>query len=134
MTRINLIEPKELTDQHLIAEYRELPRIFWAVRSKLLKNQEIKIWEKYKMWTGHVIFFYNKLWFLEKRYYKIVKECQKRWFTIKYSTLDLSDIPNKYKNDYKPNTQDFEISISRIEEKLNQKNDFIKKIEKSLIN
>jgi len=28
MTRINLINPEKLTDQHLLAVYRELPRIF----------------------------------------------------------------------------------------------------------
>ena len=26
MTRINLVDPKELSDQHLIREYNELPR------------------------------------------------------------------------------------------------------------
>ena len=29
MTRINLTLVSELTDQHLMAEYRELPRVFW---------------------------------------------------------------------------------------------------------
>jgi hypothetical protein len=28
VTRINLVDPKELSRQHLVAEYRELPRIF----------------------------------------------------------------------------------------------------------
>ena len=27
MTRINLVHPSQLSDQHLMAEYRELPRI-----------------------------------------------------------------------------------------------------------
>jgi len=31
MTRINLLPVKELSDQHLMAEYRELPRIVNAV-------------------------------------------------------------------------------------------------------
>jgi len=126
MTRINLINPNELTDQHLIAEYRELPRIFWAIRIKLSKNKEIKVWDKYKMWTGHIIFFYNKLWFLEKRYFEIVKECKKRWFNIKFSKLDLSDIPNIYKNDFIPTKEDIKISLWRINEKLIQKKWFYK--------
>jgi deoxyribonuclease (pyrimidine dimer) len=126
MTRINLIDPRELTDQHLIAEYRELPRIFWAVRGKLIENKEIKIWNKYKMWTWHVIFFYDKLWFLEKRYYLIVNECKKRWFNIKFDTLDLSDIPSNFKNNYTPTKEDIEISSWRIQEKLDQKKWFYK--------
>ena len=32
MTRINLTLVSELADQHLMAEYRELPRVFGAVR------------------------------------------------------------------------------------------------------
>lgn len=121
MTRINLIAPKDLTDQHLLAEYRELPRIFWAIRNKLLEKKEIKIWKQYKMWTWHVIFFYNKLWFLEKRYKEIVKECQKRSFNISFTDLDLSDIPIKYKNDFTPSINDLNVSLWRIKEKLNQK-------------
>ena len=31
MTRINTMPPEHLTDQHLFAEYRELPRIFALV-------------------------------------------------------------------------------------------------------
>ena len=33
MTRINGIPPQELTGPHLVAEYRELPRIFALVRA-----------------------------------------------------------------------------------------------------
>ena len=36
MTRINLIPVKELSDQHLIAEYREIPRV--------IKQEHIFIW------------------------------------------------------------------------------------------
>lgn len=32
MTRINLIPPSELHYKHLVAEYRELPRVFGLVR------------------------------------------------------------------------------------------------------
>ena len=38
MTRINLTLVSELADQHLMAEYRELPRIFGAVRDRLAKG------------------------------------------------------------------------------------------------
>lgn len=126
MTRINLINPRELTDQHLVAEYRELPRIFWIVKKKLLENKEIKVWKEYKMWRGHVIFFYDKLGFLEKRYYEIVKECKKRWFNISFSELDLSDIPKNYKKDFFPTKQDINISFSRIKDKLDNKKWFYK--------
>jgi deoxyribonuclease (pyrimidine dimer) len=127
MTRINLINPKDLADQHLIAEYRELPRIFWAVRKKLQQNKKITVWEKYKMWTWHVIFFYDKLWFLEKRYNEIIKECKERNFNIKFENIDISDIPSIYKKDFKPSEIDKKISLERIQEKLSSKPWFYKK-------
>lgn len=132
MTRINLIPPSDLTDQHLIAEYRELPRIFALVRNRLKKNKEIKAWIQYKMWQWHVIFFYDKLWFLEKRYNEIVKECQKRSFNISFKELDISDIPEKFRWDYFPTQQDIQISLNRINKKLEQKKWFYKKYWKKI--
>lgn len=126
MTRINLISPEQLTDQHLLAEYRELPRIFWAVRKKLSEWRKIQAWNIFKLWNGHVIFFYDKLGFLEKRYYEIINECKKRKFNIKFDKLDLSDIPVLYKNDYIPTKKDLKISIARINEKLMMKKWFYK--------
>ncbi|QYC95579.1 endonuclease [Escherichia phage vB_EcoM_TU01] len=37
MTYINLTLVSELADQHLIAEYRELPRVFGIVRKHVAK-------------------------------------------------------------------------------------------------
>lgn len=127
MTRINLIPVSELTDQHLLAEYRELPRIFWIVRKKISENKEIKIWEEYKMWTWHVIFFYDKLFFLQKRLEELIEECKKRNFQISFTEkIDLSDIPEKYKKDFEPKEKDLEISKWRIKEKLDNKKNFYK--------
>ena len=66
MTRINLVPPAELCDQHLLAEHRELTRIPNAVaKGKYhLKGQPAE----YKLGEGHVRFFFNKLAFLKKRY------------------------------------------------------------------
>lgn len=86
MTRINLIHPSQLTDKHLLAEYRELPRVFTAVR-KLVYVPSPRVgdgWEKFKnsnqisdsyvLGVGHVMFFYNKLPWLLKRYRSICYE------------------------------------------------------------
>lgn len=121
MTRINLVEPRKLTDQHLLAEYRELPRVFWLVRKKIQENKEVIHWNKFTMWTWHVIFFYNKLLFLEKRFKSLVLECEKRGFNIKYSNYDISDIPDEFKKDYIPNTTDIKISKERLNTKIIEK-------------
>lgn len=39
MTRINIVPPEELTDQHLMREYQELPRILGLVRKALAKGK-----------------------------------------------------------------------------------------------
>ena len=74
MTRINLVPPAELCDQHLLAEHRELTRIPNAVaKGKYhLKGQPAE----YKLGEGHVRFFFNKLAFLKKRYDALHAECK----------------------------------------------------------
>ena len=38
MTRINIVEPSELTDQHLIAEYREIFMIAGSLKRTLMSK------------------------------------------------------------------------------------------------
>lgn len=80
MTRVNLIAPKELYDQHLLAEHREIKRIPNMIKKG--KYQLENIPEHYVLWKGHVKFFYNKIKFLHKRYVSLYKECKKRGFKI----------------------------------------------------
>ena len=78
MTRINLVEPRELSNQHLVAEYREI----FTVGSALQRSLKSKNWKKTKqnlpkeltLNVGHVKFFYNKGKYLYKRYQLIVEE------------------------------------------------------------
>ena len=70
MTRINIVDPIELTDQHLVAEYREI----FMVGSALQRSLKSKNWnpnsipKQYTLNKGHVKFFYNKGKYLSKRY------------------------------------------------------------------
>ena len=82
MTRINLVSPAELCDQHLLAEHRELTRIPNAVaKGKFsLKGQP----DDYKLGEGHVRFFFNKLAFLKQRYDELHLECKARGFNVQY--------------------------------------------------
>ncbi|KGQ71418.1 deoxyribonuclease [Chelonobacter oris] len=80
MTRINVVPPQELCDQHLLAEHRELTRIPNAiVKGKYsLDGQPLD----YKLGTGHVKFFMNKLTFLHDRYQALHQECLARGFKV----------------------------------------------------
>ena len=82
MTRINLVPPTELCDQHLLAEHRELTRIPNAVaKGKYhLTGQPTE----YKLGEGHVRFFFNKMAFLKKRYDLLHAECKARGFNVQY--------------------------------------------------
>lgn len=125
MTRINLVPVSELADQHLIAEWRELPRIFGLVKKKLDEGKPIIISENYTMGTGHVRFFYDKLLFLQKRHQALVKEAQKRGFKITLTKkISLKSFPKEYCQDFSPSEQDLKISQQRILEKLHAKPDF----------
>lgn len=83
MTRINCIPVTELTDKHLLAEYRELPRVFALARPCEDAPKE------YTMGAGHVKFFYNKLAYLYSRQISIHAELQKRGFKLTYSPYTL---------------------------------------------
>ena len=79
MTRINAnIDPYYLCDQHLIAEYREIVRIPNCVRKDITKNLARQLPKQFKLGSGHVLYFYNKIRFLHKRFNKLRNEMRKR--------------------------------------------------------
>ena len=63
MTRINTIDVNLLSDQHLMAEYRELPMVHGSLRRTLKSAngfQLSKVSPVYTLNAGHVYFWYNK--------------------------------------------------------------------------
>lgn len=127
MTRINLIPVTELTDQHLLAEHREIKRIPNIITSWKYNLSLRDIPEKFCLWTWHVKFFYDKIWFLYWRYVDLYQECLKRWFKVENYWESFSKFIWHYlfKN-YKPTQEEIEISRKRIQEKINQKPLFYK--------
>ena len=82
MTRINVVPVEQLCDQHLLAEHRELTRI----PNNIVNGKAIvkDIPPAYTLGTGHVKFFYDKLWWLNERYCDLQIECEHRGFNVKY--------------------------------------------------
>ena len=127
MTRINLIDPELLSNQHLLAEHREIKRI----PNMILNGRGIisNLPEKYTMGKGHVRFFYNKLMFLFIRYLWIKHECMRRNFNITNYEKPFIDAMIKYPvlaQDWVPSPEEIEISKQRIQEKLKMKPNFYK--------
>lgn len=85
MTRINLVPPSILSDKHLMAEYRELPRVFTRVKKYIAKGKtpdDFKIPSKFKLGEGHERFFHDKCSWLFLRYSDLITECRIRKFKI----------------------------------------------------
>ena len=62
MTRINShINPKNLSDEHLLAEHREIKRVPKMLYKSIKKGSVPKIPNKFCLGTGHVTFFYDKI-------------------------------------------------------------------------
>lgn len=83
MTRINAgIEPRELCDQHLLAEHREIVRIPNVILSGKYNIPRDNQRATFTLGTGHVTFFYTRIGYLEKRYNRIYLECLWRDFDV----------------------------------------------------
>lgn len=132
MTRINLIPVEELTDQHLMAEYRELPMIAKALEKTLRSKsgyQETKVSSTYMLGTGHIYFFYNKRDYLVNRYINLVRELKSRKFNIDPNARNMSwkVFDNITQVHWKPSTEEIEINRSRINERISLKPDWYRK-------
>ena len=135
MTRINIISPDELTDQHLIAEYREITMVPGSLRRTLVSKTgytESKVPKKYTLNAGHVYFFYNKGKYLYNRYQELISEMKDRGFTHdpdrKFPVNIFKD--NGLYNDWMPTLEDYKIIRQRIQEKIDMKPDWYRKTKK----
>lgn len=122
MTRINCIPVEELTGPHLVAEYRELPRVFNLAR-KAAEKGTIKPKDTYTLGTGHVTFFYTRLTYLANRHKALVAEMIKRGYHPTF-TEDLAvahaDIPSLCWHDWIPTAAAQKINRERIELRLHE--------------
>jgi deoxyribonuclease (pyrimidine dimer) len=122
MTRINVgIPPADLVNQHLIAEHREIKRIPNCIAKGKYNMDGIP--DKFKLGTGHVKFFYNKLLYLKNRYTSLYNECIKRGFNVQNYIAAWDNVPQELMNDYKVKENDITIIKQRIHERrTNRKN------------
>ncbi len=90
MTRINAGIPVEsLTDQHLVAEIKEINQLAGSFRKSIENKTPIEranllsgLPETFRLGKGHVKFFYDKPKFLEERFDKVKEEGLRRGFEI----------------------------------------------------
>jgi deoxyribonuclease (pyrimidine dimer) len=122
MTRVNCgISPSELSNKHLIAELREIKRIpnYVSMKGELLNLNGVP--KDFKLNTGHVKFFYNKLGYLLKRYRSLYYEAKNvRGFDVtdySESFLKAIQVRADLNNDYQEKSEDRKILIERLQER-----------------
>jgi deoxyribonuclease (pyrimidine dimer) len=113
VTRINVIPPEELADQHLLAEYRELPRTF------ALARPGVKVPEHYTLGKGHVLFFYPRTGWLSRRQAALITECQRRGFQVQHVTPP-PPVPG-CDGEWHPTPEAVAVNLARLQERLAQR-------------
>lgn len=125
MTRINVVPVSELSDEHLKGEYHEILRPIGLVRKAV--DSGLNKWnfskkypyapDDYTLGTGHVVFFYKRLVFIQRRHQQLFEEMIKRGYNptpIDSESL-LDGIPMWALNDYVPTENALKLNRERIE-------------------
>ena len=123
MTRINLIPTAELSDQHLIREYGELPR---CIKQNINVSDAPK---KYTLGKGHMKWGRLHIQFLLDRYFELCNEMKYRGFKVNYPHQQLllyvqENVSIQLLNQYQPTKEDIDVSRNRIIEKIEKKFDW----------
>ena len=120
MTRVNVVPPKELCNQHLLAEWREMPRLVKNLNASL--NRKSKPFSKdeisphYILGAGHVKFFFDKFKYLHKRHEVITTELLSRGYNLSNTNSDVfKSVDSKWYNDYIPTNDALKLNRERIE-------------------
>lgn len=124
MTRINLVDPVELYDQHLVAEYREIFMVGSALqRSLASKNWSLSsIPANFTLNKGHVKFFYNKGEYLHKRYQQLIAEMKRRGMNPDpMRVFKVEQWPSYLYRDWTPTEYDKNIVRARIAQRINER-------------
>jgi len=124
MTRINIINPNELYDQHLIAEYREIRLLTQNLRRSFASKNGLdksRIPKKYTLNAGHILFFKDKGLYIQKRYQQLIAEMKARGFDPQFPDIDTSIWPTGFFNDWTPTPEDEAIIRQRIAYRVSQR-------------
>lgn len=123
MTRINCVPVQELEREHLIAEYRELPRVFSLARAALARGEAPDDPQnpiRYTLGKGHCRFFYSRLGWLRQRQAELVAEMIRRGYRPAHTeTAHMgADMPRSWLRGWVPDADAVEINRARIADRL----------------
>jgi len=119
MTRINAcIAPLKLENSHLLGEYHEILRVIPLAIKRNNSNKGFDdIKDVFCLGSGHVIFFYDKLQYIHKRFDALRIELIRRGFnptgTFDMSVIEDANALNLY-NDWTASPTDNQLVIDRL--------------------
>lgn len=123
MTRINsAINVRRLTDEHLLAEHREIKRLPYCLGKAIASGSVKRIPEKFTLGRGHVLFFLDKMFFVLDRYIRIRDECKRRGLRVTdyLENFFTNSIPDSFKQNYTPTEEERQLLTDRITERIMQ--------------
>ena len=117
MTRINsAISVKNLTDEHLLAEHREIKRLPYQLEKSHSRLSFAPF--KFALGKGHVLFFLDKQLFIRKRYIVLYQECLNRGFKVEDYSENWCYVKPEYMNDYEPTEEERKMLVERIKDRI----------------
>jgi len=118
VTRINCVPPQELSRQHLLAEWKELPRVFTLAEKAYLSGREVAAPERYTLGAGHVKFFYTRLGYCRLRFFALEREMKRRGYKPSFINPPFVMIGDKsWWRDWEPDEEALIINRQRIAER-----------------
>lgn len=119
MTRINCIPVRELSGKHLVAEYRELPRLYGLARAAFARGETPDEHPtSYRLGPGHVKFFYSRMEYVRHRHGQLIGEMLRRGYRPTMTTVPaMDDLPESWHRGWRPTPAAKEINRARILER-----------------
>jgi hypothetical protein len=119
VTRVNCIPVEELTGPHLVAEYRELPRVYGLARRALARGERPDQHpDAYVLGPGHVRFFYSRLGWIRERQRCLILEMQRRGYRPTFTDLPcLAEFPSGWRRNWTPDEAAMTACRARIRER-----------------
>lgn len=118
MTRINSsIRAQQLTDEHLLAEHREIKRLPGVYKKRIESGKGLEnLPNEFTLGTGHVLFFINKGTFTLSRYIELHQECLRRGFNVEDYRKNWL-VYGVY-NGYEPTEKEHQLLVERITDRI----------------
>lgn len=135
MTRVNCVDPTELTNPHLIVEVKEITRIYrlaWAAYKR--GDSTLNMPTTYRLGKGHVRFFYSRLGYISERHKALCDEMARRKYIVSLKKrhpwarvidgeiVTLDSFPKTWKRNWIPTPEAILLNRDRLRESMERIN------------